>query len=90
MAWREPRLIVVEVLDDEVSRRVREAVDTLPEQELKCVILFYYQGMKTRQVAVILRIAEGTVKAHLNHARAKLKTRLGSYFDFDQPRADKE
>ncbi len=78
------------VLDDEVSRRVRRAVDELPEQELKCVILFYYQGLKTRQIAVIMRIAQGTVKAHLNHARAKLKTRLGSYFDLDEPRAGKE
>lgn len=73
------------VLGREVNRRLREAVDELPEQELKCVILYYYQGMKTRQIAVVLRIAHGTVKAHLNHARAKLKTRLGKHFEVDNP-----
>ncbi len=73
------------VLDDEARRRVRRAVDELPEQELKCVILYYYQGLKTRQIAVILRIAQGTVKAHLNHARAKLKRRLGGRFELDDP-----
>ena len=70
------------VLDREAVRQVREAIDELPEQELKCMILHYYQGMKTREIAVVLRIAPGTVKAHLNHARTKLKRRLGEYFDF--------
>ena len=72
-----------QVLGEEARRRVSKAVDELPEQELKCVLLYYYQGMKTRQIAVILRIAQGTVKAHLSHARAKLKTRLGDHFEPD-------
>lgn len=74
------------VLDREAQRRVRGAIDELPEQELKCVVLYYFQGMKTRQIAVILRISQGTVKAHLSHARAKLKSKLGVYFEFDHPR----
>ena len=75
------------VLGREVRQRVRNAIDELPEQELKCVILYYFQGMKTLQIAVILRIAQGTVKAHLSHARAKLKTKLGDYFELDdEPR----
>ncbi|HSR52480.1 MAG TPA: sigma-70 family RNA polymerase sigma factor [Acidobacteriota bacterium] len=74
------------VIRGEAKRMVREAVDELPEQEQNCVILFYYQGMKTRQISVVLRIAEGTVKAHLSHARAKLKKKLGPYFEFDDPR----
>ena len=74
------------VLAQEARQMVRDAIDELPEQELKCVILYYYQGMRTREVAVILRIAQGTVKAHLNHARAKLKKRLGEYFEFDEER----
>lgn len=72
-----------QVLDEEIRERVRSAIDELPEQELKCVLLYYYQGMKTREIAVILRIAQGTVKAHLNHARTKLRTRLGSLFEPD-------
>ncbi|MCP3956300.1 MAG: sigma-70 family RNA polymerase sigma factor [bacterium] len=72
-----------EVEEGEAVRQVREAVDELPEQERKCVILFYYQEKKIRQIAVILRLAEGTVKAHLNHARAKLKVGLQDRFDFE-------
>lgn len=73
------------VLDEEVRQRVRRAVDELPEQELKCVILYYYQERKTQEIAVILSIAQGTVKAHLSHARAKLKAELGGLFELDEP-----
>ncbi len=71
------------LLDQEVRQRVRRAIDELPEKELKCVLLYYYQGLKTQEIAVILRIAQGTVKAHLSHARAKLKAKLGSLFELD-------
>lgn len=79
----QPSVQLDRVLDQEARRLVRDAIDQLPEQELKCVILYYYQGRKTRELSVILRIAEGTVKAHLSHARAKLRKRLGDYFEFD-------
>lgn len=72
-----------QVLNREALEMVRNAVDELPDQEFKCVILYYYQGRKTREIAVILKIAPGTVKAHLSHARAKLKKRLGEYFEYE-------
>lgn len=71
------------VLARDLERRVRGAVDELPEQEGKCVILYYFQGLRTREIAVVLRIAQGTVKAHLSHARAKLKTRLGGWTELE-------
>ena len=54
------------------------------------MILFYFQEKKIRQISVILNIAEGTVKAHLNHARAKLKTRLEDRFDFEDDADDRQ
>ncbi len=71
------------VLAREREDQVRRALAELPEQELKCVVLHYYQELKTHEIAVILRVAPGTVKAHLHHARAKLKARLGGWPDFD-------
>jgi RNA polymerase sigma-70 factor (ECF subfamily) len=72
-----------DVLERELEGRVRRAIEELPEQELKCVILHYFQGLRTREVAVVLRIAQGTVKAHLSHARDKLKTKLGSRLEIE-------
>ncbi len=74
------------VLVQELEGRVRVAVGELPDQERNCVILHYYQGLKVREIAVILRIAPGTVKAHLSHARAKLKSNLGGWIELaDEP-----
>ncbi len=78
-----PALPLGQVLDQELEKRVRSAIDELPEQERKCVILFYYQEMKIREISVVLKIAQGTVKAHLNHARAKLKAGLEDWFEPD-------
>lgn len=74
------------MLAQEVRQQVRSAIEELPDQELKCVILYYYEGMRTREIAVILRIAQGTVKAHLNHARAKMRAKLGEGFELDDER----
>lgn len=70
------------VLHRELEDEVRTAVEELPPQELRCVILHYYQGLSTREISVILKIARGTVKAHLHHARSKLVTRLGDRVAF--------
>jgi RNA polymerase sigma-70 factor, ECF subfamily len=75
------------LLRKEVGLKLRRAIEELPEQELKCVILYYYRELKTKQVAVILGIAQGTVKAHLSHARAKLEEKLGGHVDFGERRA---
>ena len=40
-------------------------------------LLHYYAGFQIKQVATMLRRPEGTVKANLFAARAKLRTALG-------------
>ncbi|MDE7311849.1 MAG: RNA polymerase sigma factor [Eubacterium sp.] len=42
------------------------------------VILYYYEEMKTKEIANILQISEGTVKSRLSRAREKLKAFLES------------
>ncbi len=77
-----------QVLTGEIEQQVRDAIGDLPEQEGKCVILHYYQGLKIREIAVILKIAQGTVKAHMSHARAKLKGRLEDWLELEGPTND--
>jgi len=52
---------------------VSEAVLTLNAKYAKVVILYYYEGFSTREIARILHIPEGTVKSRLSRARSKLQ-----------------
>ena len=58
--------------DDEI----REAVLSLEEEFRLPVMLHFMEGYKTREVAEILRIPEGTVKTRLARARKILKQLL--------------
>ena len=59
----------------EVAERrqwVRETLESLPEH-LRCVvILAYYQGLKYREIAEVVRVPVGTVKSRLHAALARL------------------
>lgn len=55
---------------------LREAVFSLDEDFRLPVILHYMEGYKTREIARILKIPEGTVKTRLARAKQKLKRLL--------------
>ena len=57
----------------ETQRMVVELVNALPDEQRMCVLLYYYDGMKTREIADALDVSEGTVKSRLNYARKALK-----------------
>jgi len=56
----------------EQRKRVREAVDRLPEILKQVVLLAYFQGLKYKEVAEILEVPVGTVKSRLHAAIGKL------------------
>lgn len=58
---------------DETRRLVMELVDSLPEAQRECVILYYFSECSVEQIAQIQGCAEGTVKSRLNYGRKKLK-----------------
>lgn len=69
-----------EMLRRERSCRLREAVDKLPDQMRRCLVLRVYQEMKYREIAALLRLSPETVKVHLFQARKRLREELGPYF----------
>lgn len=69
-----------EVLRKERSRLLRQAIDRLPEQMRKCLVLRIDQELRYREIAVLLRLSPETVKVHLLKARRKLQEELGPYF----------
>jgi RNA polymerase sigma-70 factor, ECF subfamily len=55
---------------------VRALIEALPERLRSVFLLHYYGGFAVREVAAMLHMPEGTVKADLHHARARLKAVL--------------
>ena len=57
---------------DEFWRLVR----SLPRRQAQVVALYYGDQMTTQDIAELLEVSEGTVRATLAHARDSLRTRL--------------
>jgi RNA polymerase sigma-70 factor, ECF subfamily len=56
---------------------VRDLIEGLPSRLRSAFLLHYYGGFGVKEVAALLGRPEGTVKADLHHARAKLKAAVG-------------
>jgi RNA polymerase sigma-70 factor (ECF subfamily) len=56
---------------------VRNLIASLPPRLRDPFLLHYYGGFGIREVAALLHRPEGTIKADLFAARARLKTALG-------------
>lgn len=69
-----------EVLRKERSRLLRQAIDNLPEQMRKCLVLRIDRELKYKEIAVLMRLSPETVKVHLLKARRRLQEELGPYF----------
>ena len=65
----------------ETVRKVREAIDELPEHFRAALVLCEYEGMSYAQIAEALDASIPQVKTWLHRARRKLATRLGPYID---------
>lgn len=55
---------------------VRALIQGLPPRLREPFLLHYYAGFGIREIAVLLKRPDGTIKADLYHARAKLKEAL--------------
>ena len=60
----------------EEGGHVRQAIDRLPESLRRVVLLVYYQGLKYREAAEVLRVPVGTVKSRLHTAIHRLNESL--------------
>jgi RNA polymerase sigma-70 factor (ECF subfamily) len=69
------------LLTDERNRVLREALESLPPQMRRCVILRVDGDHKYREIADLMGVSIETVKAHLFQARQQLKGKLAYYFD---------
>ncbi len=55
------------------KQQLRNSVNNLKDEFRMVIILFYYNGLKQKEISEILKIPEGTVKSRLNKAKKLLK-----------------
>jgi RNA polymerase sigma-70 factor (ECF subfamily) len=68
------------LVQQEQSLVIEQAITTLPVQQREALILFQYEELSLEEVAAILAIDVGAVKSRLHRARARLKRILTPYF----------
>jgi RNA polymerase sigma-70 factor (ECF subfamily) len=56
---------------------VRVALQDLPPQMQRCMLLHVGGDLKYREIAAVMKISIGAVKSQLHEARERLKSRLG-------------
>jgi RNA polymerase sigma-70 factor (ECF subfamily) len=66
-----------EMVRRELLVRVRAALQQLPERDREVLTLRYLEQMRTREIAEVLGVAEGTVKSRHVRALERLRDRLG-------------
>ncbi|NJP43544.1 RNA polymerase sigma factor [Actinacidiphila epipremni] len=65
----------------ESSVPVRLLVQSLPERLRTAVLLYYYADLPIREIAVLTKRKEGTIRADLHAAREYLRAGLGERLD---------
>ncbi len=60
------------------ARRLRAAIDALPEKYRTVVTLYHLQGKQYEEIATVLNLPLGTVKTHLFRAKEQLRKALST------------
>jgi RNA polymerase sigma-70 factor (ECF subfamily) len=68
-----------QVMARELSRRLGDALQTLPAKQRTAFLLKNNEGLTISEIAKVMKAAEGTVKTHLHRAVMALKQSLGEF-----------
>jgi RNA polymerase sigma-70 factor, ECF subfamily len=70
-----------QLLDQELSVMVREAVQNLSPLQREALILFEYEGLSLNEISSVVGSDVGVVKARLHRARERLRNVLRPYLN---------
>ena len=74
-----PLVARTERVEPDLKQRLREAIEKLPEIYKTVFLMHDLEGYSHGEIAKTLDVAEGTSKARLSRARAKLREMLGEF-----------
>lgn len=64
------------VQDEEIQDKVRKVIDALPEKFRTPILLYQFEELSYREIAVILGVTEKAVEKRLYHAKEILRKKL--------------
>ncbi len=68
------------LLDKQENARIISGIlDGLPEDQRKCIIAFYYDECKVKDIAAAFNVPEGTVKTNLYQGRKRIEKELDEF-----------
>jgi len=65
--------------EPDLERRLKEAIDNLPERHRMVFVMHDVEGFKHHEIAEVMGSAVGTSKAQLSRARAQLREALSEF-----------
>jgi len=68
----------------EENRLLYSEINRLETKQKTAIILYYFNGLSTKEIAKVSRCLEGTVKSRLFSARKKLRSRLDSGYNSEK------
>ena len=74
-----------ELLDEERTRLLYEAIEALPDRMKRCFYLRYRDQLPIREIASVLRVEPSTVKSQLQEGRRRLGALLRDRFGVVDP-----
>ncbi|HEX3464657.1 MAG TPA: sigma-70 family RNA polymerase sigma factor [Candidatus Elarobacter sp.] len=81
----EPPAEIAGASDDTSALDVWRALATLPPEQRDVVVLFYFDDLKSEEIAAVLRVRHPTVRTRLARARERLRGLLDDYRDETAP-----
>ena len=68
--------VAEETEQQELYACVRRAVQGLPHRLREVTYLYYFSGLRTKEIVAVLHIPEGTVKSRLSKARSEIRKEM--------------
>lgn len=65
-----------DVETNELNKKIREIVSTLPQKQREVIEFKFYENLKNKEIAEKMKIKEDTVKEYYKIAKKKLKVKF--------------
>jgi len=67
--------------DSQLSQSLQEALDSLPEMHREVLMLRYFAGMNSKEIARVIGTSPGAIRMRLSRARAQLREEMADMMD---------